>query len=227
MKREEQDDSGFSLVELLVASSMFFVLLGAVAIILSTASSSTEVTRQTNDLNEQARLALNRITRELRQAQEIEEVKVTAGKITGLTFTVDFNGNGSIDVSPADPERLTYCWDTAARRLLLTPDVGGGIPCDNPSALPILSSEVQDLDIQLRSNLWQYDGICPATPTKDGYVTWQELDCAPLTAGVGNNNGLLDAIELRNINGASITLTVLTGARKQVYETEIDMRNKA
>jgi type II secretory pathway pseudopilin PulG len=221
------DDSGFTLVEMLVASMMFFVLLAALATVVATTSSSADTTRQTNDLNEQARLALNRMTRELRQAQEIEEVKITAGKITGLTFTVDFNGNGIIDSSPSDPERLTYCWDSPNRRLLLTADVGGGMPCDNPAALPILSSDVQNLDIQLRSNLWQYDGDCAANPIPDGTVTWQELDCAPLSAGVGNQNGLLDTIELRNINGVSISLTVLTGARRQVYETQVNMRNKA
>jgi len=223
----KNDDSGFTLIELLVASVMFFIVLAAIATVVATTSSSAETTRQTNDLNEQARLALNRVTRELRQAQEIEEVKVTGGVITGLTFTVDFNGNGSIDTSPADPERLTYCWDTAGRRLLLTPDVGGGMPCDNSAALPILSSDVQNLDIQLRSNLWQHDGSCPASPTPDGYVTWQELDCAPLSAGVGNRDGALDTIELRNINGVAISLTVLTGARRQVYETQVNMRNKA
>jgi type II secretory pathway pseudopilin PulG len=223
----KDDDAGFTMVELLIASVMFFIVLAALATVVATSSSSVETTRQTNDLNEQARLALNRVTRELRQAQEIEEVKITSGQITGLTFTVDFNGNGTIDASPADPERLTYCWDTANRRLLLTPDSGGGMPCDNTAALPILSSDVQNLDIQLRSNLWQYDGSCAASPTPDGVVTWQELDCAPLSAGVGNQNGVLDTIELRNIKGVSISLTVLTGARRQVYQTQVDMRNKA
>lgn len=222
----KRDDSGFTLVELLIASVMFFVVLGALGTVMATASSSTETTRQTNDLNEQARLALNRLTRELRQAQEIEDVQLTGGAITGLTFTIDFNGNGSIDSAAADPERLTYCWDVAGRRLLLTPDVGAGIPCNNPASLPILSSDVQNLDLQLRSNLWQYDGDCPST-SPDGLVTWQELDCAPLSAGVGNRNGTLDAIELRNINGISISLTVLTGVRRQVYQTQVDMRNRA
>lgn len=223
----KRDDDGFTLVELLVASMMFFVMLAAIATVVVTSSSSVETTRQTNDLNEQARLALNRVTRELRQATEIEEVKVSSGVITGMTFTVDFNGNGTIDSGAADPERLTYCWDTAGRRLLLTADVGGGFPCDNPAALPILSSDVQSLTIQPRSNLWQYDGACASSPTPDGVVIWQELDCAPLSAGVGNQNGMLDSIELRNINGATIALTVLTGARRQVYETQVNLRNKA
>ena len=222
--RHSGREGGFTLVEMLVAMFIFSIVAALFGTLVTTSASSVEVTRQSNDLNEQARLAVNRISRELRQATEIQDVTYTGTQITGLTFDVDFNGNGVIDTNPSDPERLTYCWDQPGGRLMLTPYTGATQPCANPDALPMLSSDVSDLAIDLRASDWQFDAACSGTP--DGIVTWQELDCAPLSAGVGNQNGQLDTIELRKINGIGITLTVLQGARQQVYKTQVELRNK-
>jgi hypothetical protein len=58
-------------------------------------------------------------------------------------------------------------------------------------------------------------------------VTWQDLDVKGVSSGVGNGNGVLDGPELRNIDSIVVYLTVLQGQRRQVYRTQVDLRNQA
>ena len=72
MKRQ---DGGFTLIEMLVA----MMLLGALGTVFMTtvlgAQKSAGATSSSQDLNEEARLALNRMARELRQATAITSVQ--------------------------------------------------------------------------------------------------------------------------------------------------------
>ncbi|MFN2522554.1 MAG: PilW family protein [Mycobacteriales bacterium] len=102
-------EAGFTLVELLVASALFMALnVFTFTAVIANARSTTSV-RQAGDVNEEARVVLNRMSRELREASSI-----TSGANPGtatftstyatfdpaadssLTFEVDFNGNGII-----------------------------------------------------------------------------------------------------------------------------------
>jgi len=98
-------DEGFTLVEMLVAMGLFIMLMSMIMLMVTSASRATQDTRQFTNINEQARLAVERLTRELRQASEIRAVSLpaTAGGDVTLTFGVDFNGNGVIDDVAADP----------------------------------------------------------------------------------------------------------------------------
>ena len=82
--------------------------------------------------------------------------------------------------------------------------------------------------LDFRSSLWQYDGCRSSSPTptndKDGITDWTELDTA---CGGGNANGVLDIGELNRIDLVSITLSVLEGAHKQTYQTQVSLRNVA
>jgi type II secretory pathway pseudopilin PulG len=213
-----------TLTELLVSMTVFSILAVIVFATVLSANNTSKTNGQQNNLNEQARLVLNRITRELRQARSIDAVAFTGTTITSVTFEADFNGNGAIDDSTTDPEVLTYCWDPPNHRIMLTGNESTPQPCDNPDALPVIASDVSSFTVTLTSDLWQYDGSCGTAA--DGVVTWQELDCASLTQGVGNQNGQLDSIELRNIDGVSISTVVLRGSRQQSYQTKVNLRNQ-
>jgi hypothetical protein len=65
---------------------------------------------------------------------------------------VDFNGNQVIEPSAADPEVLTYSYDSANRRLLLTASDTSG----SSVTQPILAANVTAFCLDYRSSLWQH-----------------------------------------------------------------------
>lgn len=216
-------EEGFTLVELLVASSILFLLLG---IVLTSMVSSQRITRDVKTdvgVNEEARTALDRISRELRQARDITAVigspgSVAAGKNDGqygLTFEADFNGNTAIDTNAADPEVITYTYD-GSRILLSASDTSGHVVTS-----PVLSGKVSSFRFDYRSSNYKYD--CNG----DGVTDWTEIDnaaCRP-PALAGDQVGVLDANELRFVNSVLVTFTVQEGSKVQSYRTQIDLRN--
>lgn len=206
---------GFTLVEMLVAMGMFTMLGVMVLTTVLSISRATGDTRQFTNINEQARIATERLTREARQASEVRGARLpaTPGGDTEVTFGVDFNGNQVIDLATADPEVLTYRYDAANDRLTLTANDEYG----NAVTRPILSDDVTGFALEFRSSLWQYDS------NADGVTDWSELDAA---SGVGNTNGVLDAPELSRIDLLAVTLTVMEGQHQQTYATQVGLRNQ-
>jgi prepilin-type N-terminal cleavage/methylation domain-containing protein len=241
---QEHRDSGFTLVEMLVA----MVILGALGSVFLTtvfgAETSAKGTSSEQDLNEEARLALNRMARELRQADALTSVLNPDGTaydssaITAVTFTADFNGDGCIDgvaltdgavctaYSASNPETLTYCWDPSAsvRQLYLIPGSLSGSSCHVDGALPILAGQVTSFKLSYRSNEYLYDVTGGDDGQSDGITTWTELDQAG--SPVGNDDGVLDSPELANIDSIVIELNVsANGQHQQSYGTQVDLRN--
>ena len=241
-RRRAETEAGFTLIEMLVS----MLLIGVLGIVFMTtimgSKSSLSATSTSQDLNEEARLALNRMARELRQATAITKVLNPDGAtysptaITAVTFTADFNGDGCIDgvaPSPAptpapvcqpynanNPETLTYCWDPSgsSKQLYLIPGTLSGSTCQVSGAMPILAGQVTSFMLAYRSNLYLYDA------NGDGITTWTELDQAG--PPVGNTNGQLDQPELANIDSVVIDLTVASNSTfSQSYETQVDLRN--
>lgn len=239
----QRDDRGFTLIEMLVAvvlsASVGAVMIGVVV----GAQNSAKATRSQEDLNEEARLALNRMARELRQATVLTTVLNPDGAaynssgITAVTFSADFNGDGCIngaaptptpDPAPTcvaddanNPEVLTYCWEPAAsvRQLYLIPGTLPGGTCQAAGALPILAGQVTAFKLSYRSNDYLYDA------DGDGVTTWTELDANGPPAG--NSNGQLDA-ELPMVDSVVMDLTVAAApndAHPQRYTTQVDLRN--
>ena len=207
---------GFTLVELLVASFIFLILTSSLFAAVMAMSNGVRTTRDQNDLNEEARLMLNRMTRELREARRIQAASnpggttFNAGANSSVTFDVDFNGNNIIEPNASDPERLTYTYDSALRQVTL--QAAG-------ENFPILAANVSAFKLTYTSRLYQLD----AAP-KDGIVTWEELD-ADTSGAYGNRNSALDQ-ELEYIDSVTIEFSVFTGRRRQDYRTQVDMRNR-
>lgn len=210
-------DAGVSMVEVLVAMGLFG-LLGT--LLLGLALSTSQVTddvRTLTNVNEESRLAMERLTRELRQAHEIRavELPVDATDTTALTFWTDFDGNGTENLNAADPEVLTYRWNPVTGRLTLTVNDAGGTAITRP----VLAANVTSFTLGLRSSQWQYD------QDADGATTWQELDATG--SPVGNANGVPDGPELDNLDLVELTMTVLDQGREQTYTTRVDLRNRS
>lgn len=223
-RRLRDDESGFTLVELLVAILMFSTLLGVLGTAVITMSRAAMNNRQYNDINEEARTALNRIAREMREAQAIVAVSnpygsaatgYNAANPTSVTFDVDFNGNGVIEPDAADPEELTYTYDPTAQRLTLT---AAG------QSSPVLAANVTSFRLTFTSRVYRL-GAYNLDTNNDGVISWEELD-ADSSGKYGNSNHQLDPLELRYIDSVTIDVTVLKGTHQQVYQTQVDLRNR-
>jgi prepilin-type N-terminal cleavage/methylation domain-containing protein len=239
--RAKRDDAGFTLVEMLVACVLMGILGTVFLTVLLGANTSATATKSSQDLNEEARLGLNRMARELRQATVLQTVlnpdgpSYNASNVTAVTFSADFNGDGCINgVMPSptpsptptcvandanNPEVLTYCWDPSAtvRQLFLIPGALAGSSCQVAGAKPILAGQVTAFKLSYRSNNYLADA------NNDGITTWLELDQAgpPL----GNEDNALDT-ELPEVDSVVIALTVsANGTHVQNYTTQVDLRN--
>jgi prepilin-type N-terminal cleavage/methylation domain-containing protein len=237
-----REDAGFTLIEMLVAMLVLAALGSVFITTILGAQTSARATTSEHDLNEEARLALNRMARELRQASALSTVINADGPAysstatTAVTFVADFNGDGCIDgvaPSPAptpapvcqpyaagNPETLTYCWDPSAtvRQLYLIPGTLPGGSCQVTGALPILAGQVTSFKLSYRSNAYLYDA------NGDGITSWLELD--QFGPPVGNDDDTLDQPELANVDSVGIELVVSAGGRHtQSYETQVDLRN--
>lgn len=210
--RPTTHDDGFTMVEMLVAMALFAVL-GTV--LLSFALGSARVAdgvQAATDVTEEARLATERMTRELRQAEGLSGAVVSDGKVVAMTLEVDFDGSGTIDTSAIDSEVLTYRWIEDQERLTLT--------ANSDTTRPVLAGGVELVDIRLRSSQWIYDGA--GNYPADGITTWQELD----KSRIGNDNGQPDGDELPFIDLVSVELIVRDGDTSRRFTVQADMRNR-
>lgn len=240
MSRLRRDDGGFSLVEVLVGAVMVGILATLSITMLSSVQRSTAVTQAEIDGVEEARLALNRMSRELRQAQRIVRVINPDGAaydpdaLTAVVFEADFDDDGCIDGSnaaattagclpddPSDPELLSYCHQPASAtnvepQLFV---IRGGLAAGSTTCTggePILAEDVARFTIEYRSNVYRYD-LAPA----DGVTTWTELDAAP--APTGNGNGVLD-VELAAVTTTTLTLELQNPGLE--LRTQVALRNR-
>lgn len=210
------DDGGFTLVEVLVSMGLFGLLTTLLLGLALSTNAVTEDTRDRTGVAEEARTAMERFSRELRQASSVDRVVLPASPGSGptaVTFWTDFDGDGHRSSSATDPEVLTYCWNPTTDRLTLTDHSG----CDD--AQPVLAAEVTGFVVDLESSEWAYDA------NGDGITTWLELDARG--APVGNANTVADAPELAHVDLVGVTMTVEDGAGSQTYHTRIDLRNRS
>jgi prepilin-type N-terminal cleavage/methylation domain-containing protein len=108
-------DGGFTLIELLVAMTLSLVVGSILMSTLIVAQKSMATSSAVSDMNGEARVLLNRLSGDLRQAlpvftltggSEVETPAITAvqnafpggtsGALTSITFNADYNGDGCI-----------------------------------------------------------------------------------------------------------------------------------
>ncbi len=236
--------AGLTLVELLVAMSLAVVLMAITLSAVGTSQSAVVTSKQEQDLNEEARQAINRMARDIRQANRVitavnpDRPAFAANSLVAVRFHSDFDGDRCIGGVPmpgatpaptcvpynvANPEDLTYCYEPATRQLYIIDNVSTvTTPVSAPitactGGQPLLAGNVGGFVVEYRSNQYRYD-INPS----DGVTTWRELDES--TAPVGNSNGQLD-VELANVDSVVLNVTMRVSSRQQAYRTQVDLRN--
>lgn len=185
-----RNEHGFTLVEMLVSISILSVMMAGMFSFLWGASTHWGTAQDAAEVTENARLGLNRMTRELKQASSI-----TSASSDLVSFRVNF-GTGA--------ETITYGF---------TPGSGGdtGIVWRSTSTSPgevTLINDVESMQFVYYGNDYKCD-----TGIADGIVTWAELQACTtspvlkiarvdisliLRAGNDSNQAFVEQAWLRN-----------------------------
>jgi prepilin-type N-terminal cleavage/methylation domain-containing protein len=232
------EESGYTLVELIVTMLLITLLSGVFYSFLFSGDRVSREGRRWLELNETARLTLERMTRELREADALLSVSSPNGS-SSITFQGDFNAdgtfvNGTYNARITCDEVITYRYDSAGDRLLVSTAVDPSPPTAsptecvaNPSGEEVLAENVASFALSyFGSNPYLDNGTAPPTKVSDGSVTWQEMDKASAfgVAGYGNNDGVLN-VELDHVTSIAMEMTVALGSQEHPYRTAIELRN--
>lgn len=130
MKRFVSDEAGLTLVELLVASAMSVILLGAVgSMVISSVRTQPQVSKRAQNVSS-ARWVLERLTREIRNGIRVDVA--TASKVSFLTYVRRTACGGSTALpsgTPAIKCEVTYeCTTTYCSRIEANDGVYTGTP---------------------------------------------------------------------------------------------------
>jgi len=204
--RRLSDDRGYTLVEFAVAMGIFLIFMSVVTPFMFSQIQGALRTEDRVDLQQNARIALRTMTRELRQATELyDSVDKPSGK-TEVSFGVDFDGNGVIDSynnTAAPLEQITYYYTPVDETLYRGRKKNVGSP---------LAEHVQDVIFTMYGSNLVLDG------NGDGVVDEDELDT--------NGNNKIDGPELANVTRLTIELDMAGGDVTQTFEAQAFMRNR-
>ena len=210
-------EGGFTLVELLVAISIFALLTAVVFSGLTATVKTVDDVRSVTNLTEEARMTMERMTRELRQS-----TRVLAANGTSVTFGVDFNSVRGLEKNAVDPEivRYQYAPGINGKGTLMFIANNPDVECTSSQELlcspverPILKENVKNFALTFSSNLSQYND-------QYGLTDWTAIDLA-----IGNHNGIFDLGEFNRIDSIEVTIQ-LNGSGTQTYTTRAYLRNQ-
>ena len=248
MSPARRSEDGFTLIELIVSMSVMMVLLAVTFSAVMASNNAVATTSQQQGLNEEARQAINRMARDLRQATKVTTAvnpdgpAFSATGLTAIRLAADFDGDGCVaGVVPVpapvpaptsclaynggNPEDITYCFEPSSRQLYVIDNSAAGVvPVSTSSTActggqPLLAGNVKAFAVEYRSNDYHQD-LSPS----DGVTTWREVDEAGPPSG--NTNGLLDT-ELASVDSVVLKATMELGGKAQVYRTHVDLRNRS
>jgi prepilin-type N-terminal cleavage/methylation domain-containing protein len=121
-----REQRGYTLIELLVTMALFAVASTAFLQVLLMGTRGANTAKAVDRISEEARLGLNRVIRDTRQASGVEDYP--APSATSYTIDVDFNGDGQIGASQGggdydpnlpndqgDYERETFAYNSSSK----------------------------------------------------------------------------------------------------------------
>lgn len=208
-------EAGFTLIEVLVAMALFAVIsVGFYQVMFATSSGATR-SQSAARVSEEARLGLNRLVRDTREAADL-----TSATATSYRIEIDFDGDGNPDPTPADPagnyEVLIVRWNPVARTVTLSNGVTTEVLMRDVDCIRKADNSCHDV-FQYASSRLEHD------TNGDGVTSAKELDEAP---SFGNNNGLLDGQELSVfVDVVKFSFRVEKDDRSTNFYAEAQMRN--
>jgi type IV pilus assembly protein PilW len=177
--------TGFTLTELIVAMGIGMVVLAAVTTTFMAQARFYNAQEQINEMQQNARGALDVITRELKMAG----YNPNGGTFDGVTYSVsqlmiqaDLDGNGGISTSSSANEQITYAYDSTNKQI--TRKMGTGtveVLADNITAFTFsylnssgatttTSSSIRQVGISITAITAKPD---PNYSSNSGYRTYQ------------------------------------------------------
>jgi prepilin-type N-terminal cleavage/methylation domain-containing protein len=219
----KRPESGFTIIEVLIAMLLFSVVSTSAYRVLFSAANGSKTAQNVVNVSEEARLGFNRMVRDTREAD-------TLSSPTSTSFQVqtDFDANGVIDASPTDAagnyESLTFTFNPSGNK--------GTITVSNGSTSEVLMKGVakvaatQEVFTYTSSRL-EYENVTSACGTSpatsiDGVATWVELD----QSSIGNKNCTLDSTELSFVDGVNFSIKVTVGNSFSTFFDQAQLRNQ-
>jgi prepilin-type N-terminal cleavage/methylation domain-containing protein len=217
-----RDESGFTMVELLVGVVLFAIAsIGFYQVLFATARSA-DSSRAVTKVSEEARLGFGRMIRDTREGRVLVDTDATSTvNATFYKVEIDFDGDGAIESegttnSQGDYEVLTFAFNDGSNTVTLNGEVlMRRVQCVESS--PGVCRPFFDF----ASNRLEYDW------NNDGVTTWQELDDASTqgVVGVGNNNDILDDAELPFVSNVFFEVDVVERETSTEFIAEAQLRN--
>lgn len=199
MKSREE---GFSMIELLVAFSIFAIISTSFYSMLFAGRRSSVGARDVARVSEEARLAFNRMVRDTRESEEFLSVSPTSFHVQ-----VDFDRDGNKTENPnelGDYEDLTFAFNESDRTITL-----------NGAVLMRGVSKVGSADVfSFSSSKLEYD----ASPF-DGTVTLAELSAAQAA-------GSAIANPMSELNNVTFHFNVTHGDQSTDFFGQAQLRNR-
>jgi type IV pilus assembly protein PilW len=183
--RKLRNVTGFTLTELMVAMGIGMVVLAAVTTTFMAQAKFYNAQEQINEMQQNARGALDVITRELKMAG----YKPNGGTFDGVTYSVsqlmiqaDLDGNGGISTSGSANEQISYAYDSTNKQI--TRKIGTGtveVLADNITAFTFsylnssgattaTSSSIRQVAVSITAITAKPD---PNYSSNNGYRTYQ------------------------------------------------------
>ena len=142
LRNLHRSESGFTLIELMIVTTILVVvLLVMTSILLSTSRAQSRTVRRAG-VQGDSRQTLSLMTNELRQAgvdpstPPVGVVGVSSAGATSIRVRADLNGNGVIET--AEPsEDVTYSYDAAGKTITRNPGSGAAIVLGNVTAMSL------------------------------------------------------------------------------------------
>lgn len=221
-------ENGFTLVEVLVTILVFSVISVGFYTVMFSGTRGSDTARHVIRISEDARLGLNRMVRDTREADEIVELSPTAYRIQ-VNFNNNFDAAGDPiyeDTNAASDEDFSFVYDAATSGIYIDVDNDGPEPDELlvGGVSPIGSGD----PFSYFSNVLELDwhGASSSDPP-DGVTTCLEIDEAEDhgVANVGDDDGVCDDGEAEFVSRVRFAFEVASGDHKTDFFTESQLRN--